>query len=313
MSVQWSKQETNLVIRLGELTLYSHQFPTLVFNAAQLSTPGDPLELDLPFGDYTEGVEALIVRSFPIENELVPMVILPEAIRYVTAQYRRQYIDMTGDFANYLKKFSAKRRAQLKRLVKEFKEFSDGNILWKEYRHANEIDAFYLNARMISITTYQEKLLNVGFPDTYEYKVYLQQLAKEDGVRGYVLFHRDKPIAYVCCLAIGSTLLYEHVGYDSNYRHLSPGNVLQYLILEKIFADNYFKLFDFNEGDGAHKAFFATHSVLRANYFFFRKTIRNYLLVKSHYSIEHLSSKLASMLDRYGLKAKLKRYIRSRV
>lgn len=312
MNVNWGMQKTSFVIRLGEFILYSHKLPSLVFNAAYLCTPGDPLELSIPFDNYDKGIEVLIVRSYPVEYELAPIIVLPKSIRYVAAQYRRQYIDLTGDFANYMKKFTAKRRSQLNKLVKDFEKFSDGNILWIEYRHFDEIDEFYDHARNISATTYQEKLLKSGFPDSNEYRAYLKKLSKVDSVRGYILFHGEKPIAYVCCLAMGKALVYEHVGYDSAYRHLSPGNVLQYLILRKLFAEDYFNVFDFNEGEGAQKDFFSTHSILRANFFFFRKTVRNYILLRSHYFVNWLSVKLVTILDRYGLKTRIKRYIRSR-
>lgn len=86
--------------------------------------------------------------------------------------------------------------------------------------------------------------------------------------------------------------------------------VLQYVAFESLFAENRFKIFDFTEGEGAHKAFFATQSLLCAGIYFFRRTLRNLALVLSYDTLFRSSAALVQMLDRIGAKAYLKKLIR---
>ena len=172
------------------------------------------------------------------------------------------------------------------------------------------MEEFHRLAREISAKTYQERLLDAGLPADGSYLEILQALASLDRVRAFILFHQDVPSAYLCCPAVDDSLLYEYVGYDPQFAHLSPGTVLQYVAFESLFAENRFKIFDFTEAEGAHKAFFATQSLLCADIYFFRRTLRNLALVYFHDALLRLSAALVQLLDRIGAKTYLKNLIR---
>jgi CelD/BcsL family acetyltransferase involved in cellulose biosynthesis len=139
-----------------------------------------------------------------------------------------------------------------------------------------------------------------------------QELGQFTDARGYLLFHAEKPIAYIFCPAQDGNLLYQFLGHDPEYERWSPGTVLQYLALESLFAEGRFRTFDFTEGEGAHKEFFANRSVLCADIYYFRKSPKNYLIVGLHAGLYAASRGATRLLDRLGLKARIKKLIRSR-
>ena len=312
MDGAWGAGSIRLKFLLGEMPLFTVAFPALILDAHFSTLAADPLEPRPPFERLAPGLELLLARSHPVAAELPRLALAPRSLRYVPAQYRRHYIELDGTFADYLGKFSAKSRSTLGRKVRKFAEFCGGEIRWREHRSREELAAFYQLARSVSQTTYQERLLNAGLPRDERFREEMLALAGRDAARGYLLFHRERPVAYLYCPARGEVLLYRHLGYDPEFARWSPGTVLQYIVLERLFAEGRFRLFDFTEGEGPHKEFFATGSTRCADVYYFRRTFRNLFLLGLHAGLDALSRAGVGALDALGLKARLKKLLRSR-
>ena len=123
---------------------------------------------------------------------------------------------------------------------------------------------------------------------------------------------RQSRSAYIFCPSQDGTLLYQSVGYDPEFEQWSPGTVLQYLVLESLFAEGRFQTFDFTEGKGAHKEFFANRSILCADIFYFRKALKNFLVVGLHAGLFSASRGSTRLLDRLGMSRRVKKLIRSK-
>ena len=88
--------------------------------------------------------------------------------------------------------------------------------------------------------------------------------------------------------------------------------VLQYFALEWLFEKQQFRGFDFTEGEGPHKSFFATDHLRCADFYFFRRTVRNVLIVFIHNGFDRVSEASGHLLEVMKLKRRLKRFLRSR-
>jgi hypothetical protein len=310
MTEAWVAKPLQLKFLFGELHLFTVSFPSLNLERHFTALTREPAPL--PFEAFSRGLDVLQIRSYPTQEPLPRLTLLPQAIRYVPQQYRRYYIELQGSFAEYLNKFSSKSRSTLLRKVRRFAAASGGQVCWREYRRCDEMAEFYCLARQVSQQTYQERLLKAGLPEEPRFQEELRELASRDQVRGYLLFHGAQPIAYLCCPAQGDILLYRYLGYLPQYRRWSPGTVLQYLVLERLFAEGRFRLFDFTQGEGQHKEFFATGSQQCADIYYFRKTLRIMLLLCLHAGSQTLSEMAGKALGFLGLKQWIKRFIRAR-
>jgi len=217
-----------------------------------------------------------------------------------------------GTFEDYLKQFSSKSRSTLRRKVRKYGQLCGGEPDWRTYRTAAEMEEFYRLARDVSRKTYQERLLDAGLPESDEFRKELLAAAERDFTRGYLLFHESRPVAYLHCPIHDGVVFYGHLGYDPEYAKWSPGTVLQHLALEQLFMEPDLRMFDFTEGEGQHKSFFATHSALCADIYYLRRSLRNRGLVRLHAVLEAFSRALVRQLDRLGLKERIKRLIRRR-
>ena len=256
------------------------------------------------------GQHGLRVLSAPIDMVPAITALARPLVMGAEQRYRRHYIDMSGTFEDYLARFSSKTRSTLRRkgrkLAKELGEFTIS-----EHRSPSEIEQFLDEARPLSAKTYQERLLDAGLPDTAEARAEMLQAAEQGRMRGFLLRVGDVPIAYLSLPVHGRTLVYAHLGYDPVFARLSPGTVLQLEALERLFAEQRFKYFDFTEGEGAHKAMFGTHHVECASFVLLDPTLSNRALLGARSSFDSAISSAKALAERTGALGKVRGLLRA--
>lgn len=308
----WVKQSVRLTARLGEMKLFSWEWPGCVLKTHFTQLP-TYLEVPPALAEwFAHSTDVAVMRSHPIETRLPRTSLLPEAIRYVPTSYQRYWVALEGTFETYLKKFSSKSRNTLTRKIKKFAEFCGGEIDWREYQQPDEMLEFHQLALTVSKKTYQERLLDCGLPADKDFQDEMIALATTGRARGYMLFYQHNPIAYIFCPVDEGVALYEYVGHDPDYQRWSPGTILQYFALQNLFAAENINIFDFTEGEGAHKALFSTHSQYCADIYYFRRTLSIALKVMLHASSDNLSRVMVEFLNKLGVKAAVKKLLRSR-
>jgi CelD/BcsL family acetyltransferase involved in cellulose biosynthesis len=298
-------------IQLGDKTLLAPRLWLQVREAglddeappvAEPTAPADPLQV---------GSQGFLLRSLRIARPQPVLRRQGTYLCYVPAQYPRYYIDMQQSFAEYKGKFSSKTRSTISRKIRKYTEHCGGSISWRVYRSPGEMAEFFRLARTVSRITYQERLLDAGLPDSEEFCEEMERLAQQDRVRAFLLFHQDRPVSYLYCPISNGVVIYAYLGYDPEYMNFSVGTVLQWLALEYLFDEKIFRFFDFTEGQSEHKKLFATGSVQCANVFFVRDNLRNVCLLQMQRAVDHFSKFTGNRLEQLGIKASLKRLIRS--
>jgi hypothetical protein len=185
-----------------------------------------------------------------------------------------------------------------------------GAVECRIYRNAGEMVEFYQAARQISAMTYQEKLLDAGLPSDEDFRREMDSLAKEGKVCGFLLWASGQPVSYIYCPAQDGTLVYTYLGYDPRFREHSPGTVLQWMVLEKLFSEGSYEVFDFSEGAGEHKRLFATSSYQCADIHWLKNTLANAAVARGHAFVSRASDIAVATLDKLGLKSTVKKFFR---
>jgi len=205
------------------------------------------------------------------------------AIRYVAYRGKRYFIDLRlGSFDDYLRKFSAKTRNTLKRKRRNFAKVSGGIIDLRTYGSPKELEEFCRFATAISRVSYQGKI-GFGFPEGKEFTELLIEESRQGRVRGFVLMHTNQPVSYVLCRINCDIITYSIPGYDPEFVRFSPGAVLLYLIIEKLFNERRFRIFDFGGQEWDYKALLATGTVAYSKVIWFPLTAKYVSLVTAHY------------------------------
>jgi CelD/BcsL family acetyltransferase involved in cellulose biosynthesis len=303
----WHAHEHELAYRLGEITLGRIRVRVLrkVHRLHEIRNAcGFP---DLP--PLHDGLAGYLVVSVPQPGVPGALQRRGELLGYCAKAYAHSFIDLSQDFAAYQSKFSGKTRSGLQRKVRKFTE-SAGGLDFREYKRPEAMAEFFRHARAVSSRSYQERLLDCGLPDHDGFLDELTAAAARDAIRAFVLFHRGEPVSYLYCPVREGVLVYSHLGYVPEVASLSAGTVLQWLALESLFGERRFSAFDFTEGESEHKRLFGTHQVTCSHHLLVKPTLRNRVLVHSHRGIDRLSTALGEVLERYHLKARVRRWVR---
>lgn len=310
MSHTWQYQKVPIKLQLADTTLFASSLWLQVREVGLDNEDPAVSELIPPADPRQAGSQGFLIRSLRITGEQPVLEKRSGYLCYVSSRYLRYYIDMRMSFAEYKAGFSSKTRSTLNRKIRKYADYCGGEISWKVYKAVGEMPEFFQLARAVSETTYQEKLLDAGLPDSEKFFLEMEQLARQGLVRGFILFHQNQPVSYLYCPITNGVVIYAFLGYDPRYMNFSVGTILQWLALEHLFGESSFHFFDFTEGQSDHKRLFATNSAQCANVFFLRSSLRNMFLLHGQRTVGHFSRLIGDKLDQFGLKSKVKKMMR---
>jgi len=225
--------------------------------------------------------------------------------------YRRHYIAMDSSFADYLAQFSGKTRSTLRRKARKLAGEVPGGYCVTEHRTVGEIEAFLAAALPLSAQTYQARLLGAGLPDDAQARRAMLAAAEADRMRAFLLHAGGKSIAYLALPVVGQTLVYAHLGYASAAARLSPGTVLQMDALERLFAEQRYRWFDFTEGEGAHKELFGTGSAACTSLVLLDPTLGHRTLLGARAGFDAGVMQAKALAERSGVLGKLRALLRA--
>ena len=274
--------------RLGEAKVKAF---TLVSNPFVIDA-----ELEIPMAQAAGlGCRAVVVSAMPVGKRFAPMCFDRGALRYAARYGDRYVVDLRGSFAEYIKKFSKKSRGNLQRAAKKFSKSNDAVAPILEFRSPSEIIVFRDIAVAISRTSYKSGPV-LGFREDESFARQIELDAVAGRVRGYVLMSGSQPAAYVFCRIDHDVIVYKHIGYDERFAQTSPGTVLLYLMLQRLFNEGEFRLLDFDSTEYyAYKEFFATRAVNCARVFWFPPRPPEIALFCAHWILT-VAWRLASLL-----------------
>lgn len=296
-----------LRFQVGERTLAAVQ-RQLITKGCDLESLLDEAALNLPPLPAT--ADGMMVRSLP-EAQLGSVTADAKGLLvYVRQRYPRYYASLSGTFDDYMNGFSAKSRSTLKRKVRKFEQLSGGQLDVRAYRTPEEMETFYALARSVSRKTYQERLLGSGLPEDDGFRKGMQACAARDEARGYLLFLNGEPVSYLYTPIRKGCVIYAYLGYDPAIAVHSPGTVLQLEAMERLFAEQQHRFFDFTEGDGQHKRLFSTGCIDCVDVLLLQPTLANRVLIATHRNFHVGVEALGNMAERYGVKTRLKKWLR---
>ena len=243
--------------------------------------------------NYLES-SALIRRQFRFYTKRGP---LPHSL-----------IRLDGTFESYMRKFSAKTRKNRLREIRTLRERGQVNLL--RVSQASEIDAFLEAAYEISRRAWQFKHFGGGLAmrDRELASREMRFLAERGWLRSYVLTCNGVPCSFVLGHQYGRSFYPESASVDDAWRRYNVGTVTLLLLLEDLFNENPPEFYDFGTPMKFHE-YFATESYPEAKVWLFRRGAYPILASSIYDACNAVSMSTAVILDRLGLKSKLKRVL----
>jgi hypothetical protein len=307
---KWKRQTINLDFWFGPLNWASPQFTLDVSRQYTWAPLGNINEL-LPL---TRGCPAdsagYLLFAHEVVSNLPRRVDLGGMICYSPMVYDRYVADLSLGSEAYWGKFKSKVRYNLKRTIRQFTEACDGVLDWRCYQTPEEVPEFHRLSVAIAEQTYQQKLFDGGLPNTPEFLAHLQEKARMNDLRAYLLFMKGEAIAYLHLEAEDGSLSYAYVGHKPELSNLSPGSVLMASAIDALLIEKRFHTLDFGSGDGQHKQVFSTRTKRVTHTFLLKPTRRNRSIIFVHDYFSRFAESVVTVLKNWNLHHKFKRLVR---
>ncbi|HEU5399946.1 MAG TPA: GNAT family N-acetyltransferase [Terriglobales bacterium] len=297
---RWITKKQSLDFRLGPLRLGS-----LGFRASVLTTPfiqlPEQVSSTVVIRSELSDCAVAVIPAHPDLGHVKTIQKLNGLVRYVSFTEMRYLVDLRGSLSDYLAQFSAKRRKNLLRTVKKLTEFSGGRLECREFHSPEKMLEFQRIAVEISQKTYKQKI-GWAFQSSASFGQELAADAAAGAVRGYVLYSDGVSAAYAFCRVQDPVIYYTHIGYDPRFSEYSPGTVLLFMLIERLFGEHRYMYLDFLGGAyWQYKQVFSTVHLPSATLFYFPPSPKNILVIMVHLAVRKLEAGMA----------RLKRFLKS--
>lgn len=233
---------------------------------------------------------------------------------FVSAQgseYARRLCVLGDSLEAYFTSLPAKSRQDLRRSLRRFESNFAGRFAFSTHCSVAEVSDFLTRVETVSKRTYQARQLGLGIvADSYVGNKVLEG-ARRGYARCYLLTLDGQPIAWRIGFLYNNIYCSHHVGYDPELDKWHPG-VVMHLHSVRDLSENCdgVHTLDMLYGDNDFKRKASNLARLERNYYLFPRTLRGaatYLALRSCNGVSEWSGR---MLERYGLKARLKVWLR---
>lgn len=218
---------------------------------------------------------------------------------------------LPASFDDFMKKRSKKHRYWLKRMARMLEDDFPKQVKLQAFTKLEEVGEFCRAADAVARLTYQHQL-GSAFSDNEEYRSRCQLLAAQGSLRGYILYVKEKPVAYWFATAYRQALHLNYTGYDPEFRKYEVGTVLFMKMIEDHCGSSVQEI-DFGLGSALYKERFGDVSFPEATvriYRFSGKALFVNLLMGGSAKV---TAGLKAMLGKLGLLQKIKTFWRTRM
>lgn len=235
----------------------------------------------------------------------------PAVMRQLGKGYDHQFIRMPASYQEYLAQLGSRSRQSVLYSQRRLSKEVNGDLKCRCFESEEDVDTFVKDGGAVSRKTYQWNLLGLGLRDTPELRASLTHAARRGTLRSFILYCAGRPVAFMLGHQHGDCYYYDDVGYDPDYAKHSVGSVLQIQVLEYLYSrPDTPRYFDFSTGYGQHKGRFGNFARSELDMLVMPPTLENRMLLGAYAATDRFSTWTASMLDRFGIKDRLKRLIR---
>jgi len=323
--VPFLRRERPLKLTFGEFTIAAPRLARFWMTGDLHFAPSVPPERSIEFASmFLDAVvpnlgrhEALFFEGLPEQGHLHAALRQDRARNeaYTVLQlgdtYEHQFIKFPPSLDEYMLQLGSRSRQSLRNSTRRLEKEMDGAVRVECFEQPESVSRFAADASAISRKTYQWNLLDLGFRDSEGLRTRLRWVSEHGWFRSYIMYCRDVPVAFMWGHQFGDCYYIDDGGYDPDYAKLSVGSVLQLKLIEHLFAGTKRPRFlDFSTGFGTHKGRFGNFSRRELNVLILPATLRNRLLKLGYVGTDSLSKGTVRLIDRIGLKAKIKRLIR---
>jgi hypothetical protein len=277
-------EEKKLAFKVGYLTLFRPKARCLDFVYDGLRGNASPENTEILVREVMNCLRSgeadlALLEFIPIDSVLYQYSkMLPGFLSRDTSpsQTGHESLKLPPSLDELYKRMSSKRRSEVRRKAKKFVAQATAGITIVCYRQPEQLDRIFQDVEEIARKTYLRGL-GTGFEDNALVRARLELCARKGWLRAYVLYIGDRPCAYWIGMMCGETFYGEYVGYDPEYRLLSPGMYVMLTVIETFCngaSGETVREVDFGFGNAEYKSALCNSSSVESSVFIFAPTFK---------------------------------------
>jgi len=236
-----------------------------------------------------------IPRPGPLHDYLRSSVRIRERyfLQEVPGQDRVHTIPLPPSFQQFLARYSAKKRYNLRRQLRLLRARTARRLTMSRFDSIRDVQDFVTQHAKLR-QAYGKIADAAVFVEGCPFEVHHRRLASNGLLRSYVLLDGEHPVASILGFQFRDTLLIGETVYDPAYAEFSPGCTLLHMVIEDLINHGRMKLI--NLGYSARESFHASTNVALdyVSYWLIPKTWRSRMFLTSYTASRRVIASLKS-------------------
>jgi Acetyltransferase (GNAT) domain len=188
---------------------------------------------------------------------------------------RIHLIPLPETYEQFLERYSAKKRYNLRRQFRLLSERTGRNLNWREYKSNGDVPELHRSFVELLRQRGQLRSMNEGVAELPNFDSEYNSLARRNLLRSFVLKDGDRPICCILGYQSGKTFQLGNIAHDPEYAAFSPGVALLHLVIEYLINDKRTTSINLAYGDPKLDSRSTTIVLDYASYWLFPRTLRN--------------------------------------
>lgn len=221
-------------------------------------------------------------------------------------------IKVNGLFDDYLSDLKSKSRYTVKKAVKAFTSKSNGDYELKKISKEDEIEYFYTLLDEIFKNTWQAATF--GYYNRCKTEdIHLAKIsARNNWFRSYLLMFGSKPVAFVLGHQYKNTYFWEEIGFDNNYKEMSPGNALIFFSLKDAMDNDPPEIIHLGYGENLYKKIYGNYVKDATCLVLYRKYTQVHMFVLLQITLNKIYISIYKKLKNSRLEVYIRRILKHR-
>src|SRR5713226_1741140 len=205
-------------------------------------------------------------------------------------------LQIPANSEEYLSRMSSKTRSTLRKKAKKLAESAGGKLEMTRIDSEHQVGDFLAQAVRVSRNSWQHEILGNRISDSEDERAWGQRLARVGLLRNYLLKCGGRSCAFVVGYQFNGVFHDVELGYDREFSEHSPGTILLHMLIQDLCDHQPPALLNFGMGDADYKRRFGDVKREDMSIVVFRKSLNNYLLVRSHALLRSLVRAVRSIV-----------------
>lgn len=218
---------------------------------------------------------------------------------------------LPGSLDEFLARRKKKVRWQARKDAAVLRDTYGDDVSVRVFRTADGLDRLFEDSGAVHRTTYQAAL-GVGFSADELHRRLTELMMERGWFRGYVLYLRDRPVAFCHGHVYRHRFGLDATGFDPAYAESRPGGFLLMRLIEDLCADPAVTTFDFGFGDATYKRQLGDESWLEQDVSVWARRPRPIRLGLTRTGLAAANTAARALLRRGGLVSDARRRWRTR-